>query len=101
MSTRYNVEKMRFIVASGKVAVNNPDRLGTVHGKFSTEDGAELSVTSKVITFEDAANPDTIIDIENGILVLPSGERGRKASVSVTQTEIDSLLDTARTVAAS
>lgn len=90
---------MRFVLPSDKVADRNPDRVGTVHGTFHNENGEVLSFKSKEITKADLANPDTVIDIENGILILPAGERGRKPSASATQSDIDSLLASAREIA--
>lgn len=101
MLTTYSVEKMRVVLTSGKTAERNPDRFATVYGTFYDAKGNKLSVSQKVITREDAINTDTVIDIENGILTLPSGERGRKASVSITQDDVDSLLDSLRTETAS
>lgn len=94
--TTYTVANMRFIKASGKTAERNPDRIGTVVGKFYTDKGVELSITSKAIDRSDALDPETVIDLVNGTLVLPSGERGRKPSVSMTQDAINSLLDAVR-----
>lgn len=98
--TTYSVQDMRVVPNTAKGLEKNPDKCATVHGKFFDEKGNALSVTSKVISFEDAKNPETRIDIENGILVLPSGERGRKPSKGVSQDDINTLLENARNSAA-
>lgn len=100
MPTTYRVENMRFLVPSGKIAERNPDRFGTVAGIFYNSKDEKMSFTSKEITSEIASNPETVIDIENGTLTLPSGERGRKPSPSASQDEINSLLTSLREPAA-
>lgn len=100
MLVEYRVDNMRAVKPSVKVAENNPDRLVTIHGTFYNLKGEKLSFSSKEITREMAANPDTIIDIENGKLILPAGERGRKPSASVSQADVNSLLDDVRNSAA-
>lgn len=97
---RYNVTQMRVIFPSGKVAEKNPDRLCTVYGVFHDDNGNKLSITSKEVTNADAMHSDTVIDVENGILVLPSGERGRKQTPSVSQSDINSKLSQLRKSAA-
>lgn len=88
---------MRVVATSGKVAERHPDRLATIYGQFFTADGKnKLSITSKNFTREDALNSSTVIDLEKGILTLPAGERGRKPSVSVSQSEVNSLLTSIR-----
>lgn len=96
MSTTYTVENMRVVIPKGKTAERNPDRFATVYGEFYDPKGNPLSVTQKVITNDMAQNAETVIDVTNGILTLPSGERGRKPSVSITQEDITSLLDSLR-----
>ena len=100
-STTYHVANMRFVPTTGKVKVKNPDRVGTVYGEFHADQNGKpakdaLSITQKVIDLDTAANPLTRIDVENGILVLPSGERGRKAVAGIDQDSINSLLAAAR-----
>jgi hypothetical protein len=98
----YSVEEMRVIVPKGKVAAKNPDRLATVTGNFRNLDekgqptGDTLSFHSKEITKAMGANPLTKIDRDNGILILPAGERGRKPAVSEDQDSIDALLASVR-----
>lgn len=101
MSTTYNVENMRVVLPKGKTKDRNPDRFATVYGDFYDAKGTLLSVSQKVITFDIAQSDETVIDVENGILTLPSGERGRKPSASIAQEDINSLLDNLRTGAAS
>jgi hypothetical protein len=100
MSVTYTVEDMRVILPKGKVADNNPDRFCTVHGTFYNEKNEALSFSSKEVTRDMALDPVTVIDIENGILTLPSGERGRKPSASISADEVSNLLDTLRNPAA-
>lgn len=100
----YSVDEARLVVPKpgGKVALANPDRMGTFHGKFyATDDkgkrtGDPLSFPSKEITWEVARNPLTVIDVEHGLLTLPAGERGRKASAGIDQAAIDAMLAEAR-----
>ena len=84
----YTVEKMRVIRPSEKVAEKNPDRFATVYGVFYNPDGEKLSILQKEITFADAQDESTVIDLENGILTLPSGQRGRKPVESISQDEL-------------
>lgn len=100
MLQKYNVENIRAITPKGKVAEKNPDRVLTIHGAFFNEKGEKLSFSQKEITREMANNPDTVVDLENGILILPAGERGRKAAISVSQDEVNSVLDSIRNPAA-
>lgn len=86
--TTYTILNMRAVKPSGKVAENNPDRFLTVYGVFHDEDGNKLSVTSKTVSIDEATNPDFDIDLVAGTLTIPSGERGRKAFVSLTQDDI-------------
>lgn len=94
--TTYTVEDMRVVIPKGKVKDRNPDRLATVYGVFYDSKGNKLSVTQKVVTLEDAQNDETVIDIENGILTLPAGERGRKPSASISQDDVLALLEDIR-----
>lgn len=98
--TRYTVADMRFVPNSAKGLEKNPEKMGTVHGTFTDENGNILSVKAKPVSWADAKNPETLIDVVNGVLILPSGERGRKPSVGVGQSDIDSLLESARNSAA-
>lgn len=101
-TTTYSVRNMRLVPTAGKVAQKNPDRLGTVHGEFHAVDDKgkvsadPLSFTQKEITREIAANPLTVIDIENGLLTLPAGERGRKAVAGIDQDAVNALLASVR-----
>lgn len=90
--TTYNVSDMRVIFPSGKVAEKNPDRFATIYGKFHDENGNPLSIPSKEVTLSMAESVDFSIDIEKGILTLPSGHRGRPVSKSVSQDDINSRL---------
>lgn len=100
-TSTYHVANMRFVPTTGKVLAKNPDRIGTVYGDFYADLNGKparepLSITQKVIDRETAANPVTVIDLENGILTLPTGERGRKAVASVSQDDVNALLAAAR-----
>jgi len=91
---------MRVVKPSEKIAEKHPDRLATIYGQFFAADGkTKLSITSKNLTRADVLNPDTVIDLDNGTLILPAGERGRKPSVSATQSEVTSLLNSVREAA--
>ena len=100
MFQKYTVINPRAVTPRGKVADKNPDRVITIHGEFHNEKDEVLSFGQKVITREMALNPETVIDLANGILILPAGERGRKASVGETQDSVNSLLDSLRNPAA-
>ena len=101
----YSITNMRVVPTTGKVLEKNPDRLLTIYGEFHAVDAngkvakEPLSITQKVIDRETALNPLTVVDRENGMLTLPSGERGRKASEGVAQDDIDALLASVRETA--
>lgn len=84
----YTVAGMRVIFPSEKMTEKHPDRFATIHGEFYNEKGDKLSIKQKEVTNEDILNGASI-DAENGLLTLPVGKRGRKASVGATQTEIE------------
>ena len=97
--TTYSIDKMRVTKPKGKTAEKNPDRALTVTGIFySTEADAKgkllrkekLSIAVKYIDHED--KPLCTVNMADGILTIPAGERGRKAEASLTQEEIDALL---------
>lgn len=103
--TTYVVNKMRAYKPTGKVAQDNPDRLYTVSGVFFATEVAEdgsltvgeaLTFPSKNITREDALTEGFVLDIANGILTLPTGERGRKAMASLSAEDIDAELNALR-----
>lgn len=94
--TTYKIASMRVVKPSGKTAENNPERYATVYGEFFTEDGVALSITSKILNFDDVKNADTVIDLTNGILTIPSGERGRKKIDSISQDDILADLEALR-----
>ncbi len=97
-STTYHVENPRFVPTTGKIAEKNPERIGTVYGTFFHVDekgqptGEALTITQKVLDRETMLNPVFDIDLDNGVLTLPSGERGRKASVGIDQDAVMDLL---------
>jgi len=99
---RYFVDGMRLLLPKGKIADKNPDRALTVLGKaFYAQNvdgsrGEKLTFGSKEITFDMARNPVTVIDKDNGILVLPAGERGRKARAGIEQDAVNALLESIR-----
>jgi len=99
---QYIVDGMRTLRPSEKVAAKNPDRALTVIGKAFYQRNADgsrgekLTFTSKSITIEMALHPATVIDKVNGVLVLPAGERGRKASAGLEQEDIDTYLASLR-----
>lgn len=79
---QYQVENMRVLLPSAKVAAKNPDRVFSITGSKITriEDGEVLSVKSKVILREMVQSPEWEIDVEKGTFTLPDGQRGRRAS---------------------
>lgn len=79
---------MRVVPPTPKMREKHPDRFATIFGTFFNDQGQALSITSKVVTFEEAMHPDTVIDLEKGTLTLPDGQRGRKAFEGLTQDEI-------------
>ena len=88
----YKINKMRVIRPTEKMAIKHPDRFLTVFGEFHTDKGVQLSITSKVITFEEAKNEAFSIDLEKGILTVSDGERGRKAFTSLSQEDVNAEL---------
>lgn len=97
-STTYHVANMRFVPTTGKVKDKNPDRVGTVYGDFFHVDsngdpkGEQLTIAQKVIDRETALSPVFAIDLANGSLTLPSGERGRKAVAGISQDSVNEML---------
>lgn len=98
--TSYFVREMRVVKPSGKTAERNPERRYTVHGIYHTASinadgsvtvGEKLSIRSKNVDAEHIVE-GFALDLTNGILTLPEGERGRKAAVSLSQEEIDAEL---------
>jgi hypothetical protein len=96
MSATWTVQNMRVIVPTGKVAERNPDRFATIHGTFFDPKGEKLSFSQKEVTLEMARNPETVIDVENGILTLPSNQRGRPISKGIEQNAISDMLNELR-----
>lgn len=92
----YHVTKMRVVKPSPKMAEKHPDRFATVIGVFHNDSDQPLSITSKVLTFDDAKNPATVIDITNGILTLSDGKRGRTEAIGLTQDDIAKELESLR-----
>jgi hypothetical protein len=89
---QYTVKRMRAIFPKGKVAERNPDRFVTIYGQFHNEKGEKLSIGSKAIDKATALSPDFALDVANGTLTLPDGQRGRQASVGVSQTDVEAAL---------
>ena len=92
----YKIEKIRAIRPSEKMSEKHPERLFTIHGKFHTDKGVALSITQKVVTFEDAKHPEFSLDLVKGILTLHEGQRGRKSTPSISQDEINATLSALR-----
>lgn len=92
----YKIAKMRVVRPSEKMREKHPDRFATIFGVFSNEAGQKLSITSKVITIEEAMNSATSIDIAKGILTLPDGKRGRTETTGLTQDDIEAELNSLR-----
>lgn len=84
----YKIAKMRVVRPSEKMTEKHPDRFATVFGIFSNEQGQRLSITSKVLTFDEIKSDAFAIDLGKGILTLPDGKRGRTQTVGLTQDEI-------------
>lgn len=92
----YLVTNMRVTKPKGKTAERNPERVFTVTGTFySTEldpkgnivPKDKLSIPSKNVDREDIVE-GWALDPVNGILTLPEGKRGRRASEGLTAEEI-------------
>ena len=92
----YIVRKMRVVRPTAKMAMKHPDRFATVFGIFANEQGQPLSITSKNISFDEARDIDTVIDVQKGILTLPDGKRGRTAAIGLTQDDIMAELEMIR-----
>jgi hypothetical protein len=105
----YLVEKMRATSPTGKTAERNPDRWKTVTGTFYStkvdEKGKlvrkdKMSYPVKYVTKEDALTEGFVLDTKNGILTMPAGEKGRKATEGEDQATIDADLEALRKAAA-
>lgn len=92
----YTIKNMRVVKPSAKIAEKHPDRFCTVYGEFFDAEGRKMSIVSKVITFDDARDPETKIDLKKGILSLKENARGRKKSESITQDAIEAELKSLR-----
>lgn len=92
----YKVANCRVTFPKGKVAAKHPERFATIHGVFSDLKGNKLSIVSKNVTKEEAANPATVIDPIKGVITLPAGERGRKPEIGVTAEAIAEALKSLR-----
>jgi hypothetical protein len=84
----YTIAKMRVVKPSAKMAEKHPDRFATIFGVFHNEQGQPLSITSKVLTFDEVKHPDTAIDLAKGTLTLPEGKRGRTEMQGLSQDDI-------------
>jgi hypothetical protein len=93
----YNIAKMRVVRPSAKMAEKHPDRFATIFGVFSNEQKQPLSITSKIITLDEAKSTATVINLKKGILTLPDGKRGRTQSASLSQDDIVAQLKQLRT----
>lgn len=97
MATTYQVENMRVVFPTGKVAEKNPDRWATIHGTFyATKNdgkrGDKLSIAQKEITREMALSSDFAIDNSRGVLTIPSGQKGAPKREGATVDEIAAAL---------
>jgi aromatic ring hydroxylase len=92
----YKIAKMRVVRPSEKMREKHPDRFATIFGVFSNEQGQRLSITSKVITIDEAMDTATVIDVSNGILTLADGKRGRTETIGLSQDEIEAELNSLR-----
>lgn len=103
---RYQIDNLRVIRPTGKVAEKNPDRAMTLRGKFhevKPDAKGNLVVSTETLTFGQkdidwsvAGHPDFVLDRNSGMLTLPAGERGRKATEGLSGDDIDALLAEAR-----
>ncbi len=55
-----------------------------------------MSFTSKPITFDEASDPETVIDLTSGILTLTGKTRGRQAFDSISQVDLEVELEALR-----
>ena len=104
MATTYIVDELRATVPEGKVAERNPERVLNVTGTFYSvkEDKGKIvkdqpmSFVVKYITREIAADPEFSLDLANGMLTLPAGERGRKPADALSAEDVAAILAAAR-----
>lgn len=89
-TTTYTVKNIRVILADEKR--KNEGVLFSVKGDFFDADGKPLSIKSKDITDAMAKSPDFKINLAKNTLTIPAGKRGRPATSSASQNEIDALL---------
>lgn len=88
----YFIEKMR-VTRPGKAAsARHPERLYTVSGTFhstTTDDKGKvtrkdkLTTISKNIDREFVTDAGFVLDVVNGILTIPEGQKGRTASIGL------------------
>lgn len=104
----YLIDNARANFPEGKVAERNPNRFVTVAGTFYratvAEDGTlskgdKLTYSTKSIDRNIALAEGFSLDLANGTLTMPEGERGRKPTASVSQDAITAALDALRTPA--
>lgn len=101
----YFVEGMRVRKPGTKAQEANPDRWVTVSGTFHStkvEDGHfvatdELTIVSKDVTFDMARDAGFALDLANGFLTIPAGDRGRKPSEALSEDTILAELAALRT----
>lgn len=96
MPTTYRVDNLRVTFPTGKIADKHPDRFATIHGTFYVGKN-KLSIVSKNITVDEAKSDEFNIDMDKGILTLPSGQRGRRKAEGVSNDELQAALKNIRT----
>lgn len=92
----YHIAKMRVVKPSDKMREKHPDRFCTIFGVFHNDQDQPLSITSKVISFDEAKDATTDIDLLKGILTLTDGKRGRTESIGLSQEDILAELEALR-----
>lgn len=95
-TVEYRVVDMRAVPPTESVKRNNPDRFVTIKGTFFDTEGNEFSFKTKDITFDMARDENTVIDKVNGILIIPTGDKGRHKAVSISQEDIEAQLEALR-----
>lgn len=94
----YTVKNMRVLLPSPAIAAKNPDRVMTVAGTFTDEDGNTLTAKSKVITREIANREGFALDVKGKTLTIPSLRVGRRTSEGASEDDILAALAAAQNV---
>lgn len=102
----FHVSDIRALPVKGKVAERNPDRVLSVSGSFRRVIDTDakgnpvlsepMSYTTVYLDRADVQAEGFSLDLENGILTIAEGERGRKAAPGLSADAVAEILAAAR-----